>query len=102
MTRRTPTADRATSNAREGVTDSRGAAEYIGTTEAQLAGLRYRNLGPTYIRTPGGRTIRYRWSDIDAWLDAGRVQTDNSGLGVSGVRLRAGTKLSRWPKKKGK
>ena len=79
MTRRDRNADSATRNAHEGVTDSRGAAEYIGTTEAQLAGLRYRNLGPTYIRTPGGRTIRYRWTDIDSWLDAGRVQTDNSG-----------------------
>ena len=80
MTRRTPAADRATSNAREGVTDSRGAAKYIRTTEAQLAALRYKKLGPAFIRTPGGRSIRYRWSDIDAWLDAGRVQTDNSGL----------------------
>jgi hypothetical protein len=82
MTKRTRTADRAdraASNTRDGVTDSRGAAEYIGTTEAQLATLRYRNAGPVYIRTPGGRTIRYRWSDIDAWLDAGRVETDNGG-----------------------
>jgi hypothetical protein len=79
MTKRTHATELTDSNTRDGVTDSRGAAECIGTTEAQLAGLRYRNAGPVYIRTPGGRTIRYRWSDIDAWLDAGRVQPDNGG-----------------------
>lgn len=80
MTKRTRATDNAASNARDDLTDSRGAAKYLSTTPAQLAGLRYRNVGPAYIRTPGGRTIRYRFSDLDAWLEAGKVQTDNSGI----------------------
>jgi predicted DNA-binding transcriptional regulator AlpA len=79
MTRRFSTTDRVASNARDGVATSREVAEYVGTTESQLARLRYVGQGPSYIRTPGGRTIRSRWSDVDAWLDAGRIQTDNGG-----------------------
>lgn len=78
MTRRTHATDATVSNApRTGVATSREVADFLRTTEAQLARLRWVGTGPNYIRTPGGRTIRYRWVDVDAWLDAGRVQTDN-------------------------
>jgi hypothetical protein len=79
MTHRTRTTDRTASNTRGDLATSREVAKYLDTTEAQLTRLRYTNQGPVYIRTPGGRTIRYRWYDVDAWLDAGRVQTDNGG-----------------------
>lgn len=79
MTPRTRTTDDTASNTRTGVATSGEVAEYLKTTEVSLAGLRYKKQGPPYIRTPGGRTIRYRWEDVDAWLDGGRVQTDNGG-----------------------
>lgn len=63
---------------RSGVATSREVAEYLGVTEVSMAGLRYKNSGPPYIRVPGGRAIRYRWEDVESWLDAGRVETDNS------------------------
>ena len=46
----------------------REVAEYRGTTEAVLAQERYRGVGPKFIRD--GRRIRYRASDIAAYLDA--------------------------------
>lgn len=78
MARRTTGTDYFPCKSRDGVANSREVAEYLGTTESQLARLRYFGQGPAYIRTPGGRTIRYRWSDVDEWLDAGRIQTVSS------------------------
>ena len=60
MTHRTHTIDGTPRTARTGLANSREVADYLGTTEAQLARLRWVGTGPTYIRTPGGRTIRYR------------------------------------------
>ncbi len=42
-------------------------------TVAALSQLRYRGVGPTYLR-PGQRRIFYRRSDIERWLDAGAVE----------------------------
>jgi hypothetical protein len=78
MTKCTPANDGPPSNTRKGVGTSAEVADYIGTTAAHLAGMRYKGVGPAYIRTPGGRTIRYRWEDVESWLNAGRVETDNS------------------------
>lgn len=44
-------------------------AEWRGTTVAALAQERYRGTGPAFIKT-GPRSVRYRWSDIQSWLDA--------------------------------
>lgn len=50
-------------------------ADYLGTTVGQLSNMRYRGTGPKFI-TLGGRSVRYRWSDVHAWLEANtRVQT---------------------------
>ena len=65
-------------NARTGVAHSREVAEFLGISETTLTGMRYQNLGPAYIRIPGGRSVRYRWEDVESWLDAGRVETDYS------------------------
>lgn len=49
------------------------AAPYIGTTPGTLAQWRYLGKGPKYLRLPGSRTILYRKTDLDAWLDSGEV-----------------------------
>jgi excisionase family DNA binding protein len=52
------------------------AAEYVRLKERTLADWRYRGCGPRYIRI-SGRTVRYRQSDLDAWL-ATRTRTSTS------------------------
>lgn len=47
------------------------AATYCGMTARGLEDLRYRKLGPIASKV-GGRIVRYRRSDLDAWLEAGR------------------------------
>lgn len=42
-------------------------AEYLSLPEATLAQWRYLGKGPRWIKV--GRHCRYRWSEIDAWLD---------------------------------
>lgn len=44
-------------------------ADYMGTTPGNLAQMRYRGTGPKFIKL-GHRAIRYRWSDVEAWLEA--------------------------------
>ena len=55
-------------NSRTGLAKAAAVADYLGTTIAQLARLRWEGKGPTYVRL--GRSIRYRWSDVDAWVEA--------------------------------
>jgi len=50
----------------------REAAEYLGVGLIALRDWRYRRIGPPYIRL-GHRTVRYRKSDLDAWLERQRV-----------------------------
>lgn len=45
-------------------------AEYLGVPPATLAGWAYRSEGPPYTRV--GRYTRYRWEDVDRWLDERR------------------------------
>ncbi|WP_046469911.1 helix-turn-helix domain-containing protein [Allosalinactinospora lopnorensis] len=42
-------------------------AEYLKIPMKTLAMWRYRQIGPKWRRV--GRHIRYRWSDIEKWLD---------------------------------
>lgn len=52
-------------------------AEYLSTTTANLAQLRYLGKGPAFIKA--GRSIRYRESDVQAWLDENtRTQTGSA------------------------
>ena len=44
-------------------------AEYMGTTPQNLAQMRYRGTGPKFIKL-GARSVRYRWSDVEAWIEA--------------------------------
>jgi predicted DNA-binding transcriptional regulator AlpA len=49
------------------------AARYIGMSVAFLRQARVRARGPAYFRI--GRSVRYRVSDLDAWLSERRVTT---------------------------
>ena len=52
----------------EPLLDTIEAAKLVGTTAAGMAQLRVRNLGPRYIKL--GRAVRYRSSDLQAWIEA--------------------------------
>jgi len=43
-------------------------ALYLGKPVATLYAWRYRGDGPSAIKV--GRSLRYRWSDVEAWLDS--------------------------------
>lgn len=47
-------------------------AEYRRVTPASLAQERHLGRGPAYIKT--GRTIRYRWEDVHAFLASARIE----------------------------
>jgi predicted DNA-binding transcriptional regulator AlpA len=49
------------------------AGRYIGMSVAFLRQARVRARGPAYVRV--GRSVRYRLSDLDAWLSERRVTT---------------------------
>lgn len=46
-------------------------AAYTGLTLGHLANLRSAGRGPAFTRL--GAAVRYRWSDVAAWIDAGAV-----------------------------
>jgi predicted DNA-binding transcriptional regulator AlpA len=49
-------------------------AEKLHKTAAALAQWRYKGVGPKFVKIGGG--VRYRASDVEAWLDAQtRTQT---------------------------
>lgn len=43
-------------------------ADYTGGSVQTLAVWRMKGIGPKFIKM--GRHVRYRWADIEAWLDA--------------------------------
>lgn len=44
-------------------------ADWLGTTPGALAQMRYLGKGPKFVKL-GARSIRYRVSDVNEWLDA--------------------------------
>lgn len=52
-------------------------AAYRGTTTGVLAQERFKGVGPRFIRD--GRRIRYRASDIRAYIEASTVETRSAG-----------------------
>jgi hypothetical protein len=54
----------------------RDAAQYVSYSRAYLRLLRLKARGPHYMRV--GRSIRYRLQDLDRWLDAHVVKTDDA------------------------
>lgn len=43
-------------------------AEYLQKPVRTLEQWRYRGIGPRWTKV-GGRDVRYRWSDVEKWLD---------------------------------
>jgi hypothetical protein len=58
------------------IDSEKGTAEYIDKPPKTLAQWRYLGKGPRYIRC--GNTIRYRKTDVDAWLDENTVEPKRS------------------------
>jgi hypothetical protein len=56
---------------RSGMAKAGPVAEFLKTTEGNLARLRFEGKGPAYVRI--GRSIRYRWSDVYSWVEANIV-----------------------------
>ena len=57
------------------VTDSRGAAKYLGVSDSYLRASRMkepRTEGPPYAEA--GRAVRYRVADLDRWLSKRTVR----------------------------
>ncbi|MBL1073434.1 DNA-binding protein [Nocardia sp. 2] len=42
--------------------------EYAGLTRGQSAQLRYTGRGPKFVKVTG-RQVRYRWEDIEQWVN---------------------------------
>lgn len=61
---------------------SREVAEYTGLTEAGLAQLRYTGRGPRFIKVTG-RQVRYRWADIEEWIERRSAQSTADRPGVA-------------------
>lgn len=53
--------------------DTAQAAHYLGYSKSTLEWYRGKGIGPVYYKT--GRRVRYNQSDLDAYIEAGRVQT---------------------------
>lgn len=51
-----------------GLATAKEVAEFLRTTETQLSRLRYEGHGPQFIKL--GRSVRYRWEDVQAWIAA--------------------------------
>lgn len=57
-------------------------AAYLHTSEAGLAQMRYRGDGPKFIRV-AKRKVIYRWSDVQAYLDANTMTRTDDPRGAA-------------------
>ena len=55
------------------VTDTRGAASYVKLSAVTLERLRLTGEGPAFCKL--GKAVRYRKSDLDAWLSSRLVRS---------------------------
>jgi predicted DNA-binding transcriptional regulator AlpA len=53
----------------------------LGKSQAALAQWRYLGVGPKFIKI--GRNIRYRSSDVEAWLDVLSRLVDDTGIDLT-------------------
>lgn len=53
-------------------------AEYLDIPVSSLLDQRYRNCGVGALAIKVGRHLRWRWTDIDAWLDQQATQASAS------------------------
>ncbi|MDW5613242.1 DNA-binding protein [Mycolicibacterium sp. D5.8-2] len=61
---------------------SKEVASYLHTTEAGLAQMRYRGIGPKFVKV-GPRKVIYRWSDVKAYLEANTCQRTDDPRGAA-------------------
>lgn len=61
---------------------SKEVAEYLHTTEQGLAQMRYRGTGPRFVKV-GPRKVIYRWSDVQAYLDANTLTRTDDPRGAA-------------------
>lgn len=54
-------------------------ATFLNTTPNQLSRLRYEGHGPKFVKL--GRSVRYRWEDVHAWIEE-NVQASTAGGGA--------------------
>lgn len=52
------------------------AAEQLGVPVTTLADWRFRKKGPTFVKV--GRLVRYDQADLDAWIEAQKVEAQNA------------------------
>lgn len=48
--------------------DTKQAARYLSVAEGHLTDLRYKGRGPKFVKL--GRLVRYRRSELEAWIDS--------------------------------
>ena len=53
---------------REPLLNTEQAATYLGVTRRALEAMRWRKVGPTFVKI--GRLVRYRSSDLDTFIEA--------------------------------
>ena len=51
-------------------------AEHLGLSVQALALMRHEGTGPAYVKL--GRRVRYRMSEVEAWLDSNTVKTGDA------------------------
>jgi hypothetical protein len=58
----------------------RDAADFLKVSIHQMQRWRCYGGGPAYVRVggPNGRAIRYRWTDLEAYVQANRVGSERS------------------------
>ena len=55
-------------------------ADELGVSVSNLAQMRFLGTGPAFIKI-GGKAVRYRRSDVDAWIEANRRTSTGGGGG---------------------
>jgi len=53
-------------------------AEALQMGKQSLATMRYQGVGPKFLKLGGA--VRYRWSDVNAWLDENTRQSTRAGV----------------------
>jgi predicted DNA-binding transcriptional regulator AlpA len=59
--------------------------EYAGVTRGQAAQMRYMGSGPEFVKITG-RQVRYRWSDIEEWVESRTRSRTDDRLGAAATR----------------
>lgn len=68
--------------------DTAAAAKYVGLSKSTLEKLRVWGTGPKYLKL--NRTVRYRVSDLEAWLNERVVSSTSESPSASAVSREAG------------